>query len=165
MQENNLINGRTAEEIKERAKYCAGRMNCEACPYELTEVPNCYEFVIGDAVALIEKLEKEREEALIRPIRKPLDFEAFADRARNDPHFIPILEIREVYFNQTDVTLTPVRFDLQDIRRNDAYACYLFGQADPRFLKIKEYGITWRCWEDVPSVEEQKAAFVGGEIR
>ena len=105
----------------------------------------------------IEAAEKAVAAALTHPSLKPLDFEDFADRARNG-FFVPVLETREVCWPQTNIKVEPALFDLQDIRRNDAYAYYLFGEAEPRFLKLDEYGITWRCWEDMPTQKEQDAA-------
>lgn len=60
-----LINGRTPEEIKAALKHCIEPVpyGCEACPYNET----CLEHELEiDAIALIDRLESERDEALAK---------------------------------------------------------------------------------------------------
>ena len=60
-----LINGRTPEEIKTALKVCPEDMNdCPLCPYTLSFT--CRDSVMSDAIALIERLESERDAALAK---------------------------------------------------------------------------------------------------
>ena len=60
-----LINGRTPEEIKAAFKHCIEPVpyGCEVCPYNETCLEHAPEI---DAIALIERLESERDEALAK---------------------------------------------------------------------------------------------------
>lgn len=60
-----LINGRTPEEIKSALKHCIEPVpyGCEVCPYNETCLEHAPEI---DSIALIERLESERDEALAK---------------------------------------------------------------------------------------------------
>ena len=60
-----LINGRTPEEIKDALKHCIEPVpyGCEVCPYNETCLEHAPEI---DAIALIYRLESERDEALAK---------------------------------------------------------------------------------------------------
>ena len=60
-----LINGRMPEEIKDALKHCIEPVpyGCEVCPYNETCLEHEPEI---DAIALIERLESERDEALAK---------------------------------------------------------------------------------------------------
>ena len=60
-----LINGRTPEEIKDALKHCIEPVpyGCEVCPYNETCLEHAPEI---DAIALIDRLESERDEALAK---------------------------------------------------------------------------------------------------
>lgn len=60
-----LINGRTPEEIKAAFKHCIEPVpyGCEVCPYNETCLEHAPEI---DAIALIDRLESERDEALAK---------------------------------------------------------------------------------------------------
>ena len=60
-----LINGRTPEEIKDALKHCIEQVpyGCEVCPYNETCLEHAPEI---DAIALIDRLESERDEALAK---------------------------------------------------------------------------------------------------
>lgn len=60
-----LINGRTPEEIKDALKHCIDPVpyGCEVCPYNETCLEHAPEI---DAIALIDRLESERDEALAK---------------------------------------------------------------------------------------------------
>lgn len=60
-----LINGRTPEDIKAAFKHCIEPVpyGCEVCPYNETCLEHAPEI---DAIALIERLESERDEALAK---------------------------------------------------------------------------------------------------
>ena len=60
-----LINGRTPEEIKKGLECCMYEDGCKRCPYQGEK---CTIAASGDALALIQQLERERDEA-----RKDLD--------------------------------------------------------------------------------------------
>lgn len=60
-----LINGKTPEEIKAALKVCPEDINdCPLCPYTLSFT--CRDNVMRDALALIERLESERDAAIRR---------------------------------------------------------------------------------------------------
>lgn len=55
--QNDLINGKTAQEIKDRLKACSEVCACRLCKYDNTK---CHLGVVfGDALALIEQLERK----------------------------------------------------------------------------------------------------------
>ena len=60
-----VINGRTPEKIKDALKHCIEPVpyGCEVCPYNETCLEHAPEI---DAIALIERLESERDEALAK---------------------------------------------------------------------------------------------------
>lgn len=60
-----LINGRTPEEIKDALKHCIEPVpyGCDVCPYNETCLEHAPEI---DAIAMIERLESERDEALAK---------------------------------------------------------------------------------------------------
>ena len=60
-----LINGRTPEEIKDALKHCIEPVpyGCEVCPYNETCLEHAPEI---DSIALIDRLETERDEALAK---------------------------------------------------------------------------------------------------
>ena len=60
-----LINGRTPEEIKDALKHCIEPVpyGCEVCPYNETCLEHAPEI---DAIALIERLESERDAAMAK---------------------------------------------------------------------------------------------------
>lgn len=59
----NLINGRTAEEIKTALKVCP-EDDCSSCSYEISYM--CSDYMMRDALALIERLESERDAVLAK---------------------------------------------------------------------------------------------------
>ena len=54
---NDLINGRTQEEIKTALKVC-NEDDCPSCPYEIGYM--CSDYMMRDALALIERLEAQQ---------------------------------------------------------------------------------------------------------
>lgn len=61
-----LINGRTPEQIRFNISECS-RSNClSECPYENQPIESCAEGLLSDALALIERLESERDAALAK---------------------------------------------------------------------------------------------------
>ncbi len=54
-----LINGKTPDEIKAAIRECENRKYCDDCPY--CDVVECGEAIEKDALALIERLEAERD--------------------------------------------------------------------------------------------------------
>lgn len=61
-----LINGRTPEQIRFNISECS-RSNClSECPYENQPIESCAEGLLSDALALIERLEAERDAALAK---------------------------------------------------------------------------------------------------
>ena len=62
---SDLINGRTPEEIKDGLKHCIEPVpyGCDVCPYNETCLEHAPEI---DAIALIDRLESERDEALAK---------------------------------------------------------------------------------------------------
>ena len=61
--QNELINGRTPEEIRKNIEGCSNGFGCDECPYEHETFERCGECIITDALAYIEHLEKKLEEA------------------------------------------------------------------------------------------------------
>lgn len=61
-----LINGRTPEQIRFNISECS-RSNClSECPYENQPIESCAEGLLSDALALIDRLESERDAALAK---------------------------------------------------------------------------------------------------
>lgn len=61
-----LINGRTPEQIRFNISECS-RSNClSECPYENRPIESCAEGLLSDALALINRLESERDAALAK---------------------------------------------------------------------------------------------------
>ncbi|MDD6937461.1 MAG: DUF551 domain-containing protein [Clostridiales bacterium] len=59
-----LINGRTPEEIKAAIRHCESTNYCNVCPY--ADVIECGDAIQHDSLALIERLESERDAALAK---------------------------------------------------------------------------------------------------
>ena len=67
--QNDLINGRTPEEIKTGLRIHATWGECKTCPYETekkVECGHCIDRLTKDVYALIERLESERDAALAK---------------------------------------------------------------------------------------------------
>ena len=63
--QNELINGRTPEEIRKNIEGCSNGFGCDECPYEHETFERCGECIITDALAYIEHLEKKLAEATL----------------------------------------------------------------------------------------------------
>lgn len=88
---------------------------------------------------------------------KPLSLEELIEKVKKIPYFVPVLETREIYGPQKNIKTQLAYFDIYDIRLNDSYVYYLFGDSGEHFVKYKDYGVTWRCWDVMPTVKQSDA--------
>lgn len=62
---NNTINGRAPDEIKKGLECCSKlKTNCSLCPYAPTVDGDCMNGLVPDALAYIQRLERERDAAV-----------------------------------------------------------------------------------------------------
>lgn len=61
-----LINGRTAEAIKDKILWCCSAMCCGECKYDADGDFCSSDTVLKDAIAMIERIESERDAALAK---------------------------------------------------------------------------------------------------
>lgn len=98
-----LINGRTAEEIKrvlEWANFGCGGIECDDCSYRDVCSHENHERVISDAIALIERLEAAQPRWISVEERLP---EPFVSVLVHMPEENPYLTVREGYISSDGV--------------------------------------------------------------